>query len=788
MVRKSNAERHATISVILKYDLLRHEKLREAVESKLSENRLALGKSAPLIKQTFWGVLFTIFEDFLSGQTTLITDLHVETGFTKPTVRRRLQELVSMEVVTIRTDDEDRRCRMVSLTDAYKNIVDQFINDCSNEFRDLIHIHDRNEREAAMESLVESEERFRDLVEGSIQGTIISQNGIPVFANQEAANILAYATAQDVVAIPRTIEIAAPCERERVNGYRVARLRGEKAPKRYEYQGLRKDGSVIWIENQARVVSWKNEQAIQITFVDVTERKRAEKVLAESEARLRSIMENAPTPIFLRDIDGRLVDASKAYLDQQKKSRDQIVGTKASDYMEIELAEEIALQEKEVMESLEPRVFEVVHNFPDIGDRNLIVVRFPMIADDSELIGVGGISIDVTDRVIMERQLVQAQKMEVVGQLTRGVAHDFNNVLQVVETSLELAKDTIAEGSKAEELMNRALRAGHRGTTLTQQLLAFSRKQPLRPEPIDARSLVDGMTTLLARTLGEDISIETRFADGVANTIVDENGLTNALFNLALNARAAMPKGGALTVAVGQQHFDTDIGIDNDVLAAGDYVEIAITDTGCGMLAETLEHAFEPFFTTKEVGEGSGLGLSMVYGFVRQSGGNVTIESELGKGTTVRLVLPAATGEAISANGAQTARKGDQRAIKVLLVEDDADVRITTHMVLKSLGCEVVEAENAVPVPGILEQDDSIDLLLSDVVLPGGQNGVELAQEAVGQHPDLKVILISGYPEGTLVKAGLKEAGFRLLRKPFSKNALSEALGSVMVPVFPPES
>ena len=198
------------------------------------------------------------------------------------------------------------------------------------------------------------------------------------------------------------------------------------------------------------------------------------------------------------------------------------------------------------------------------------------------------------------------------------------------------------------------------------------------------------------------------------------------------------------------------------------------------MSEKTLSHAFEPFFTTKEVGEGSGLGLSMVYGFVRQSGGNANIESELGKGTTVRLVLPAAVGEPNSADHAKTPRKDVQHPIKVLLVEDDADVRASTVMLLKSLGCEVVEADNAMPVPDMLRQDESLDLLLSDVVLTGGKNGIELAQEAVRLRPTLKVILVSGYPLGTLEKSGLTEAGFPLLAKPFSKDALSEALGSMM--------
>ncbi|MBL6945129.1 MAG: PAS domain-containing protein [Rhodospirillales bacterium] len=512
---------------------------------------------------------------------------------------------------------------------------------------------------------------------------------------------------------------------------------------------------------------------------DIVERKNAETSLRESEERSSKAFKLSPVPSGIARIDdGCHFDVNDQWVLVMGYSREEAIGRTVED---LGIWDDIT-QRAVLVDRL--RRDGVVHDFDAVfvtkhGEKKSMVL-------DGHIIEINGKQRlllafrDVTAHNQMERQLLQAQKMETVGQLTGGVAHDFNNLLQVIQGNLELAKNSIAGGSRAEELVDRALVAGHRGAKLTQQLLAFSRKQTLRPERLDACSLVEGMSTLLARTLGEDISIETTFADGPANVIVDENGLTNALLNLALNARAAMPKGGTLTVAVGARHIDKDIPVENDVLASGDYVEISVTDTGSGMSRHALEHAFEPFFTTKEIGEGSGLGLSMVYGFARQSGGNATIESELGQGATVRLVLPAATGEAALANGVQAAGRNLRHAIKVLLVEDDADVRDSTVMVLTSFGCQVIEADNAAPVAGILEKDDGIELLISDIVLPGEKNGVELAQEAVRLRPGLKVILVSGYPEGTLEKSGLSDTEFLLLSKPFSKEALSEAMVTVM--------
>ncbi|MBE0530438.1 MAG: response regulator [Rhodospirillales bacterium] len=317
--------------------------------------------------------------------------------------------------------------------------------------------------------------------------------------------------------------------------------------------------------------------------------------------------------------------------------------------------------------------------------------------------------------------------------------------------------------------------------------MAFSRQQVLTPRRIEARAWLAGETRLLARTLDEGILVRARYGLEAAWVSVDESSLASALLNLALSARAAMPDGGTLTFGLGRRRFDA---AGPDGLPAGDYVEISVIDTGTGMPQEVANRAFEPFFTTREVGQGSGLGLSMVYGFARQSDGTAIIDSTVGKGTTVSILLPAAEpGDeaeeaAPAAESARPRPAGEIRA-RVLLVEDDADVRAATRLLLETLGCEVVEAEGAAPALGIIEADPAIGVLISDVILPGETSGIALAKQASGKRPGLKTILISGYPERSFKKAGTPDIPFPLLRKPFTGPDLAKALTTALGPGTP---
>ncbi|MCZ6742210.1 MAG: PAS-domain containing protein [Alphaproteobacteria bacterium] len=379
---------------------------------------------------------------------------------------------------------------------------------------------------------------------------------------------------------------------------------------------------------------------------------------------------------------------------------------------------------------------------------------------------------DITERKRAEEKLHQAQKMEVMGQLTGGVAHDFNNLLAVIMGNTELLLDEIGHDN---EKADAVLRAATRGAELTQRLLSFSRRQPLFPRPVDLGALADGLLDLLKRTLGETIEVSTDIAPGLWLAQADPGQVENALMNLALNARDAMPGGGKLTIACANVALDDDFLAENFEVVADDYVVLAVGDTGTGMAEEVLAHAIEPFYTTKEVGKGSGLGLSMVYGFAKQSRGHVVIDSEEGKGTTVSLYLP----RALSDTEARADTRGEEvptgRGETILVVEDDAEVRNLVESIVDSLGYRVITASTAAAAQTALESQE-IDLVFSDVILPGGVNGPDFARHARDRCPNLKVLFMSGYPADSANQDGALGPDAVLLNKPFHKKDIAAAL------------
>ena len=384
---------------------------------------------------------------------------------------------------------------------------------------------------------------------------------------------------------------------------------------------------------------------------------------------------------------------------------------------------------------------------------------------------------DITERARLEEQLRQAQKMEAVGHLTAGVAHDFNNMLAIIWGNAELLEDKIGKDNPQ---LATVFRTTQRAADLTQRLLAFSRKQVLNPEVLNVSNLIANITGLLRRTLEEHIDIETVTGTGLWNCEVDPAQLENALVNLALNARDAMPDGGKLTIETANARLDDDYAAAQAEVRPGQYVMLAVTDTGSGMPPEVREHVFEPFFTTKAVGAGSGLGLSMVYGFVKQSGGYVTIYSEEGEGTTIKLYLPRSTEtEAVerkSVPGEVPVARGET----VLVVEDDPDVRTLAVALLSSLGYQILEAATGVAALEQLGSTTRVNLLLTDVMLAGGMNGRELAAEAERRALGIQVLYMSGYTADAIMHHGRLDADAELLQKPFRRADLARAVRRVL--------
>ncbi len=382
---------------------------------------------------------------------------------------------------------------------------------------------------------------------------------------------------------------------------------------------------------------------------------------------------------------------------------------------------------------------------------------------------------EVQRRELAEEALRQAQKMEAVGRLTGGIAHDFNNHLTVISSNIELLKRRLPpDNATLARLADAAMHGVQRAATLTHRLLAFSRQQPLDPEPLDAGRLVTGMSDLLRRTLGGGVDVETVLAGGLWQTRVDANQLENALLHLAVNARDAMPAGGKLTIATANSHLDDAYAAAHAEVRAGQYVMVAISDTGDGMTPEIIARAFDPFFTTKPLGQGTGLGLSMVYGFVKQSGGHVQISSEPAHGSTVRLYLP----RYVRQEDRQPAPRMPPRAAQevgetILVVEDDEAVRRSSVEALREIGYVVLEAPDAMEAFRLILDRGGIDLLFTDVGLPGGVNGRALADAARNAASGLKVLFTTGYTRTAMLHNGALDAGVHFLAKPFSLQQLA---------------
>jgi signal transduction histidine kinase/ActR/RegA family two-component response regulator len=392
------------------------------------------------------------------------------------------------------------------------------------------------------------------------------------------------------------------------------------------------------------------------------------------------------------------------------------------------------------------------------------------------------LTLEMQERAKAERALVQSQKMESLGQLTGGVAHDFNNLLTVILGGLETIGRQMqglpdnAQTARLGRARDMAVQGAERAAQLTTRLLAFARRQPLARNVVDANKLIAGMVDLINRTLGDNISVETVLAAGLWRTEADQGQIENALLNLAINGRDAMPEGGRLTLETANVFLDEAyVASLTEPAPPGQYVMLAVTDQGVGMDSDTLTHVFEPFFTTKEVGKGTGLGLSQVYGFVRQSGGAVRIDSEVGEGTTVKIYLPRMAGEQASAEveAASIAPESVRGHETILLVEDHDELRAYSSGILRELGYNVLTAANGMEAMATLEDNPAVDLLFTDVVLPGGMNGRQIADEALRRRPDLKVLFTTGYTRNAIVHNGALDRGVELIAKPFGFDQLA---------------
>jgi len=392
--------------------------------------------------------------------------------------------------------------------------------------------------------------------------------------------------------------------------------------------------------------------------------------------------------------------------------------------------------------------------------------------------------VEEKDRLLHEKnvadlRLRQTQKMEAVGQLTGGIVHDLNNILTVITGTIEILAEGVADRPELVAITKMIDEAGVRGADLAQRLLAFARKQPLRPREVDLNALVTEAANLLPPALGENVEVHLMLAADASRVLIDPCQLKNTIRNLALNARDAMVDGGKLTIETGNAVLDDNYASMNGDVTAGNYVMVAVTDSGHGIPACILDHVFEPFFTTRDVGKGSGLGLSMVYGFVRQSNGHIKIDSEEGRGTTVRIYLPQAVGAAEPAEFARPSRVEGGRET-ILVVEDDHLVRTFVVGQIQSLGYATLAAVNAAEALVVIDSPTEIDLLFTDMIMPGSMNGRQLADKALQRRSSLKILFTSGYSDEAIIHHGHLDAGVLLLAKPYRKSDLARMIRAAL--------
>jgi len=572
-----------------------------------------------------------------------------------------------------------------------------------------------------------------------------------------------------------------------------------------ELCGQTKDGHEIPIEVSLAPVRDNDRRLVAASIRDITERKLIRDALQESEGRLKALFDHAPTEIHFKDCEGRYVLLNRHVERLLGVPAADVIGKTPGDVLSEDRAHHFTAHDRRVLETGETQKQRDRWQTSE-GERTYLTIKFPVRDEDGSITGIGAMGTDITaieraeeqlrksHEVLegqveertreLERQqevLRQAQKMEAIGQLTGGVAHDFNNLLTAILGNLEMLEAWHGGEERSSKAISQAQEAADLGAELTGRLLAFARRQPLDPKVTSFSDVVFEMNDLLSRTLGETIEINTVLANPLDKALVDPVQLQNALLNLAINARDAMQGGGRLTIETANVELDEDYARDYTDVNVGDYVLLSVTDTGIGMAPEILEHVFEPFFTTKSIGKGSGLGLSMVYGFVKQSGGHIRLYSESGRGTAINLYFPKALGldETTETTRAEETMPKAHGEV-VLVVEDEPRVRQVTVQRLETLGYTVLEAENGPAALDLLAGPPVVDLVFTDMIMPGGMSGGDLAREVERLYPEIKIMLTSGYADHAGIDSDAALGGKVWLRKPYRLAELARKIRDVL--------
>jgi PAS domain S-box-containing protein len=618
----------------------------------------------------------------------------------------------------------------------------------------------------------ERERLFSSVVESSNDAIITKKlDGTITGWNPAAEQLFGYLTAE---AIGRHIDLIVPPDRLDELDDILARIGRGEAIAHHETERVTRDGQRVTVSLSVSPLRSSTGQIVGAAKIarDITESRRTQAALSQQIEERQRVFDTSQDLILVTDTKGTFVQVSPSSTNILGLNPEEMISHSAAEFIHPDDLEGTREEMRAARRGSLMRNFETRYMH-----KNGHAVNLNWMGSWSEPVRrhffVGR---DLTEKQVAEAQLRQAQKMDAVGQLTGGVAHDFNNILTVITGTIGILADAVADDPQLSAIAKMIDDASERGANLTRHLLAFARKQPLQPREIDVNTLVLETIKLLRPTLGEQIQINPQLAEDAWPALVDPNQLTTAILNLALNARDAMPSGGKLVIETGNVYLDEGYATMNRDVIVGNYVMVAVSDTGTGISSENLERVFDPFFTTKEVGKGTGLGLSMVFGFIKQSNGHIKIYSEVGHGTTVKIYLPRATGlsdTAVESLASKSIAGGDET---ILVVEDDDLVRRYVLTQIESLGYKTREASRASEALQIIDGPDHIDLLFTDVIMPGTMNGRQLVDAAVARRPGLKTLFTSGYTENAIVHHGRLDTGVLLLAKPYRKSDLARMI------------
>ena len=646
-------------------------------------------------------------------------------------------------------------------------------------------IRDITVRKDADKHLAQMEGRYRGLMEAAPDGmVVVNQGGEIVLLNARAESQFGYRRDELLGKKVKSIIPEGFAERLIADGTRTAaEALAQQIGTGIELNGLRKDGSEFPIEIMLSPLESPEGILVTAAIRDITVRKDADKHLAQMEARYRGLMEAAPDGMVVVNQGGEIVLLNAQAEKQFRYRRDELLGQKVTNIIPEGFAERlIADGTRTAAEALAQQIGTGIelHGLRKDGSEFPIEIMLSPLESAEGILVTAAIR-DISERKQLERQWHQSQKMEAVGQLTGGIAHDFNNLLGVIIGNLDLLDRMVAGNEAAVKRVQTAQKAAARGADITRRLLMFSSNEELKPSVVLLGDSIQNMIELASRGLGPEINITTHVDESVPSLFVDPAGLESALLNLVVNARDAMPKGGSIIINSRVQVLgDSHPAVQAGDLKIGRYVCVSVTDTGQGMSKETLERAFEPFFTTKPRNKGTGLGLAMVYGFVKKSGGAVRVYSELGIGTTVSLYLPLIANLSHPVPADTPKPLNGKLGGTVLVVDDEADLLEVALAYLAEMGYTAFEAKDGASALEVLAQRSEIDLMVTDIVMPGGMNGVELAQKALLLRPDLKIIYSSGFPAEAMAERSMPLVDGPLLRKPYQRTEFAAIVHRVM--------